>query len=76
MALLTVTNPTGQAIALAPGSGLTPFQGDPPGLILADRTAQLRQQPCQMSVGRSGSNSVPRAGIVAEAAAAVASHTW
>lgn len=54
MGLLTVTNPTGQAIALAPGSGLTPFQGDPLGLTLADRTAQLRQQPCQMSVGRSG----------------------
>lgn len=54
MALLTVTNPTGQAIALAPASGLTPNQGDPLGLTLADRTAQLRQQPCQMSVGRSG----------------------
>ena len=54
MALLTVTNPTGQAIGLAPGSGLTPYQGDPLGLTVADRTAQLRQQPCQMSVGRSG----------------------
>lgn len=54
MALLTVTNPTGQAIGLGPGSGLTPTQGDPLGLTLADRTAQLRQQPCQMSVGRSG----------------------
>ena len=54
MALLTVTNPTGQPIELGPGSGLTPTQGDPLGLTLADRTAQLRQQPCQMSVGRSG----------------------
>jgi outer membrane protein OmpA-like peptidoglycan-associated protein len=54
MALLTVTNPTSQAIELGPGSGLTPTQGDPLGLTLADRTAQLRQQPCQMSVGRSG----------------------
>jgi hypothetical protein len=54
MALLNVTNPTGQAIELAPGSGLTPYQGDPLGLTVADRTAQLRQQPCQMSVGRSG----------------------
>jgi hypothetical protein len=54
MALLNVTNPTGQAIELAPGSGLTPYQGDPLGLTVPDRTAQLRQQPCQMSVGRSG----------------------
>jgi outer membrane protein OmpA-like peptidoglycan-associated protein len=54
MALVTVTNPTGQAIGLAPGSGLTPLQGDPLGLTLADRTAQLRQQPCQMTAGRSG----------------------
>jgi hypothetical protein len=52
--LLAVTNPTGQAIGLGPGSGLTPNQGDPLGLTLADRTAQLRQKPCQMSVGRSG----------------------
>ena len=51
LALLTVTNPTGQAIELGPGSGLTPNQGDPLGLTLADRTDQLRQQPCQMSVG-------------------------
>jgi outer membrane protein OmpA-like peptidoglycan-associated protein len=54
MVLLTVTNPTGQAIELGPGSGLTPNQGDPLGLTLADRTDQLRQQPCRMSVGRSG----------------------
>jgi outer membrane protein OmpA-like peptidoglycan-associated protein len=54
MALLTVTNPTGQPIELGPGSGLTPNQGDPLGLTLADRTAQLRQQPCRMAVGRSG----------------------
>jgi hypothetical protein len=54
LALLTVTNPTGQAIELGPGSGLTPNQGDPIGLTLADRTDQLRQEPCAMSVGRSG----------------------
>ena len=54
LALLTVTNPTGQAIELGPGSGLTPNQADPIGLTLADRTDQLRQQPCGMSVGRSG----------------------
>jgi outer membrane protein OmpA-like peptidoglycan-associated protein len=54
MALLKVTNPTGQTIELGPGSGLTPRAGDPVGLTVADRTAQLRQQPCQMSVGRSG----------------------
>jgi len=49
MARLTVTNPTGQAIALAPGSGLTPEQADPNGLSLADRTDQLRQLPCHTS---------------------------
>ena len=54
MALLAVTNPTGQAIGLGPGSGLTPNQGDPVGLTLADRTDQRRQQPCRTSVGRSG----------------------
>jgi outer membrane protein OmpA-like peptidoglycan-associated protein len=52
--LVKVTNPTGQAIEMGPGSGLAPAQGDPIGLTLADRTAQLRQQPCQMAVGRSG----------------------
>ena len=49
MVRLAVTNPTGQAIELAPGSGLTPDQADPIGLTLADRTDQLRQQPCQTS---------------------------
>jgi OOP family OmpA-OmpF porin len=49
MARLTVTNPTGRAIALAPGSGLTPEQADPNGLSLADRTDQLRQLPCHTS---------------------------
>jgi outer membrane protein OmpA-like peptidoglycan-associated protein len=49
MARLTVTNPTGQAIELAPGSGLTPEQADPNGLTLADRTDQLRQRPCHTS---------------------------
>ena len=52
MALVDVTNPTGQAIELGPGSGLTPDQGDPTGLTLADRTDQLRQEPCRMSLGR------------------------
>ena len=49
MVRLTVTNPTGQAIELAPGSGLTPEQADPNGLTLADRTDQLRQRPCHTS---------------------------
>jgi hypothetical protein len=49
MVRLAVTNPTGQAIALAPGSGLTPEQADPNGLTLADRTDQLRQRPCHTS---------------------------
>jgi len=49
MARLAVTNPTGQAIALAPGSGLTPEQADPNGLSLADRTDQLRRLPCHTS---------------------------
>lgn len=54
MARLDVTNPTGAAIELAPGSGLTPNQHDPTGLTLADRTDQLRQHPCRLSTGRSG----------------------
>ena len=49
MVRLAVTNPTGQAIELAPGSGLTPEQADPNGLTLADRTDQLRQRPCHTS---------------------------
>jgi outer membrane protein OmpA-like peptidoglycan-associated protein len=49
MAKVAVTNPTGQAIPLAPGSGLTPEQADPNGLTLADRTDQLRQLPCHTS---------------------------
>ena len=49
MARLAVTNPTGQAIGLAPGSGLTPAQADPIGLTMADRTEQLRHQPCHTS---------------------------
>jgi hypothetical protein len=44
-----VTNPTGQSIELAPGTGLTPEQADPNGLTLADRTDQLRQLPCHTS---------------------------
>jgi outer membrane protein OmpA-like peptidoglycan-associated protein len=52
MARLAVTNPTGQAVELAPGSGLTPAQADPIGLTLADRTEQLRHTPCRTS-GRS-----------------------
>ena len=38
-----------RAVALAPGSGLTPEQADPNGLSLADRTDQLRQLPCHTS---------------------------
>ena len=49
MARVAVTNPTGQAVELAPGSGLTPTQADPIGLTLADRTDQLRQKPCRTS---------------------------
>jgi len=49
MVRLTVSNPTGQAIELAPGSGLTPQQADPIGLTIADRTDQLRQRPCHTS---------------------------
>ena len=49
MVRLAVTNPTGQTIELAPGSGLTPEQADPNGLTLADRTDQLRQRPCHTS---------------------------
>ena len=49
MVRLAVANPTGQAIELAPGSGLTPEQADPNGLTLADRTDQLRQRPCHTS---------------------------
>jgi outer membrane protein OmpA-like peptidoglycan-associated protein len=52
MARLEVTNPTGQAVGLAPGSGLTPAQADPIGLTVADRTEQLRHKPCHTS-GRS-----------------------
>ncbi|MDT7580276.1 MAG: OmpA-OmpF porin, family [Pseudonocardiales bacterium] len=52
MVRLAVSNPTGQAIELAPGSGLTPQQADPIGLTVADRTDQLRQRPCHTS-GRS-----------------------
>lgn len=52
MVRLAVTNPTGQAVELAPGSGLTPQQADPIGLTVADRTDQLRQRPCHTS-GRS-----------------------
>lgn len=49
MVRLAVTNPTAQAVALAPGSGLTPQQADPIGLTVADRTDQLRQRPCHTS---------------------------
>jgi outer membrane protein OmpA-like peptidoglycan-associated protein len=49
MARIAVTNPTGQAIGLTAGSGLTPEQFDPNGLTLADRTDRLRQQPCHTS---------------------------
>ena len=49
MARLAVTNPTAQAVGLTAGSGLTPEQYDPNGLTLADRTDQLRQQPCHTS---------------------------
>ena len=52
MARLEVTNPTGQAVGLGPGSGLTPAQADPIGLTMADRTDQLRHKPCHTS-GRS-----------------------
>lgn len=49
MVRVAVTNPTGQAIELSSGSGLTPVAFDPIGLTLADRTDQLRQRPCHTS---------------------------
>jgi outer membrane protein OmpA-like peptidoglycan-associated protein len=45
---VTVRNPTGDTVPLGRGSGLTPNQGDPDGLTLADRTGQLRQKPCHL----------------------------
>ena len=54
MARLTVTNPTAQAVELAPGSGLTPNQAEPTGLTLADRSDQLRQLPCRTPQPRPG----------------------
>ena len=49
LARLAVTNPTGQDVELGAGGGLTPDGGgEPIGLTLADRTDQLRNQPCHI----------------------------
>lgn len=54
MSAVTVRNPTSTAIELGPGSGLTPRQGEPEGLTLADRTNQRRHELCHIPSRRIG----------------------
>jgi outer membrane protein OmpA-like peptidoglycan-associated protein len=49
LARLAVTNPTGQDVELGVDDGLSPSGGgEPVGLTLADRTNQLRSEPCHI----------------------------